>query len=223
VRSDGLAGLGEEGVEVEGAGVHGDVAGGGAGPLGGGEVAVELEAVAVGVFEVEGLADAVVGGAGEGDAGVAEAAEGVGEGGSVGVEDREVVEAGGAGGRRPTAPALPGVQADVVVVAAAGRGEEDGLGAHALDDVEAEDAVVEGEGAFEVGDAEVDVADADGAGHGGWYGRGAEIGAADGRVCSGGAGAAAVEALVSAGGEGGREKGGGDQWQSGWALLPLSV
>ena len=69
-----------------------------------------------------------------------------------------MVEAGGAGSGSGAAERFPGVEADVVVVAAGG---EEGCGvADALGDLEAEDAVVEGEGAVEVGDAEVDVADA---------------------------------------------------------------
>src|SRR4051794_30053794 len=55
------------------------------------------------------------------------------------------------------APALPGVEADVVVVAA-GR-DEGGLGAIALHQREAEHAAIEIEGALDVGDLEVDVAD----------------------------------------------------------------
>ena len=128
---------------------------GGAGPVGFGAVPVELYAVEVGVVEVEGFADAVVGGAVEGDVGGEEAAEGVGQGCAGGVEDGQVVEAGGAGRGRLAAEGFPGVEAYVVVVAAGG--EEGGGVAHALGDVEAEDAVVEGEGAVEVGDAEVDV------------------------------------------------------------------
>jgi len=108
--------------------------------------------------EVEGFADAVVGSAVEGDVGGEEAAEGVGQGCARGIEDGEVIEAGGAGWGRLAAEGLPGVEADVVVVAAGG---EEGRGvAHAQRDVEAEDAVIEGEGAVEVGDAEVNVAHA---------------------------------------------------------------
>jgi hypothetical protein len=146
---------GEEALEVEGVGVHGEAAVGAAGPVGFGAVPVELYAVEVWVVEVEGLADAVVGGPVERDVGGEEAAEGVGQGCACGIEDGEVVEAGGAGWGRLAAEGLPGVEADVVVVAAGG--EEGGGVAHAQGDVEAEDAVVEGEGAVEVSDAEVDV------------------------------------------------------------------
>lgn len=58
----------------------------------------------------------------------------------------------------------PGVECDVVV--AVSGGEEGGLVSPAFGDVEAEDSVVEGEVAFEVGDFEVDVADT---GVGGWW------------------------------------------------------
>ncbi len=69
---------GEEGAEIQGVGVHGEVAGGVAGPLGFGAVVVEFHSVAVRVLEVEGFGDAVVGGAVEGDVVGEEAAEGVG-------------------------------------------------------------------------------------------------------------------------------------------------
>ena len=135
-------GFGEEGFEVEGAGVHGQVALGVFGPLGFGAVPVEFDSVVVGVVEVEGLADAVVGGSVEGDIGGEEAVECVGERGTGGVEDGEVVEAGGSGRGRGATEGLPGVEADVVVVASGG--EEGGGVAEVLGDVEAEDSVVEG-------------------------------------------------------------------------------
>ena len=82
---------------------------------------------------------------------------------AVGVEERDVVEAGVAGGRRRRAGALPRVEADVVVVVAGGQeggveADRARVGGHA----EAERVAVEGERAIEVGDPEVDVADADG-------------------------------------------------------------
>ncbi len=177
---------GEQSLEVEGAGVHGQAAIGVARPFGFGAIPVELYAVEVGVVEVEGFADAVVGGAVEGDVGGEEAAESVGQGCARGIEDGEVVEAGGAGRGWLAAERLPGVEADVVVVAAGG--EEGGGVAHALRDVEAEDAVVEGERAVEVRDAKVDVAHA---------GLGM-----DGRSCSWGGHAVGWRRFVGAGVEG---------------------
>src|SRR4051812_7756835 len=77
-------------------------------------VPVELDPVAVGVGQVEGLADAVVGSAFERPAGLAEAAEGGGEGAAGRIADRRVEEAGAAGGRRRAAFGAPGVKPDVV-------------------------------------------------------------------------------------------------------------
>jgi len=94
---------GEQCLKLETTGVHSEVSGVVAGPGFFGTVPVELDAVAVGVAQIERFADAVVGGAVEGDAGGDEAPEGVGEFGAGRVEDRDVVEAGrtGRGGDPP--------------------------------------------------------------------------------------------------------------------------
>lgn len=145
-------------MQVEGSGVHGEVAAGVSGPLALGAIPVELYAVEVGVVEVECLADTMVGGSVKGYVGGEEAVQSVGECCACGVEDGEVVEAGGSGRWRRAAEGLPGVEADVMVVVTGG---EEGCGvADALGDFEAEDTLVEGEGAVEVGYAEMDVADA---------------------------------------------------------------
>ena len=70
-----------------------------------------------------------------------------------------MVEAGGAGRRRMAALALPGVEADVVVVVAGG--DEGGVLAVARLQLEAEHAAIEGERPLDVGDLEMGVADAD--------------------------------------------------------------
>jgi len=128
-------------------------------------VDVEFDAIAIGIVEVQRLADAVVAGARQGDAGLDEAGEGVGEVAAGGVEDRRVVEPGVARRRRGAAEAVPGVEAEVVVVAAGG--EERRLAAVALLQLEAEHAGIEGDGAVEVGDLEMHVPDASARGNGG--------------------------------------------------------
>ncbi len=148
----------EEAFEVEAAGVHGEIAFDVVGPEIARAIPVEFDAVVVGIAEVDGFADAVVGGAFERDFCGEDAAKSGGEFGARGVDDRGVVEAGGAGGRRIAAETFPRVEADVMVVAAGG--EECGGVAHALHDLQAEHAGVELDGAFEVGDLEMDVADA---------------------------------------------------------------
>ena len=85
-------------------------------------VPIELDAVLVGIAQIERLADAVVAGAVERDAGGDQPPQRVGERGPGRIEDRGVEEAGGAGRRRMAALALPGVEADMVVIAA-GRDE----------------------------------------------------------------------------------------------------
>ena len=76
---------------------------GGARPLLLRAVAIELDAVLVGVAEIERFADAVIAGAVELDAGLDQPAERVGERRARRVEDGDVVEPGraGGGGRPP--------------------------------------------------------------------------------------------------------------------------
>ena len=127
-----------------------------AGPLVAGAVAIEFDPVAIGVAEVEGFADAMVGGALQRDAGCDEALESVGEFGAVWIEDCEVIKAGAVRGRRRGAAALPCIEGYVMVIAAGGK--EGGL-RHPLRYLEAENAVIEGEGAFNIGHFQMNVAD----------------------------------------------------------------
>ena len=69
-----------------------------------------------------------------------------------------MVKARGAGRRRGATQALPGVQADVVVVAAGGQ-ERGGI-TEARGHLEAEHVAVKTQGAFQVGHLEVNVAEA---------------------------------------------------------------
>ena len=73
------------------------------------------------------------------------------------IQNRGVKQAGGAGRRRMAAFALPGVQPDVVVIAA--RGNERGLVAVTLHDLEAEHAAIKPQRAIEVGDLEMNMPD----------------------------------------------------------------
>src|SRR5215218_293096 len=132
-------------------------------PVGARAVVVELDAVAIGIREVDRDGATVVGRVLDRPVVVEQPAHGAAELAPVGVEERDVIEAGVTGRRRRAAGALPGVQADVVVVVAGGeeRGREAELapvGRHA----EPERVAVERERAVEVGDAQVHVADPDG-------------------------------------------------------------
>lgn len=153
-----IAGRGQQGLEIQRGGDHREFAVGGVGPVFTRAIPVEFDAVLVGIAQVEGFADAVVAGAFEGNAGVDQAPQGVGQIGAGGVEDREVEETGGARCGRVAAEAFPRVETDVVVIAAGG--DEGGLGAVALGEFETEHAAVEIECALQVGDLQMDVADA---------------------------------------------------------------
>jgi hypothetical protein len=126
----------------------------------------QLEVVAVGVGEVHGLVGAVIGELAQRDARRLQPAHGVGEPRPGRIVERDVVEARHAVGLRAAAGGLPGVEPQVVVIAA-GRDEQDvarrapaGDVARLGDDVEAEHADVEVAHPVDVGGAQVDVADA---------------------------------------------------------------
>ena len=128
-------------------------------------VAVELDAVLVGIAQIQRLADAVVAGAVELDAGLDHAIQRIRQRRARGIENGGVKQPGGAWRRRMAALAFPGVEADVMVIAA-GRNERR-TGAHPLHHLEAEHAAIEPQRAFEIGDLEMDMPDA-GAGNDGW-------------------------------------------------------
>ena len=85
-------------------------------------VPIKLDAVLVRVAQVKRLGDAVIGGAVERDLGDDQTVQRVGERLAGRVEDSRVEEAGSARGGRRAAFVLPGVEAEMVVVAA-GRNE----------------------------------------------------------------------------------------------------
>jgi hypothetical protein len=122
-------------------------------------IAIQLDPIPVRVVEVDRFAHPVVGSAGQRHARVDTAPHSVGEAAAIRVQDRVVVEAGAARGWRRPAGALPGVETDVVVVAA-GR-EECRLTAEPLLQLEPEHIAVERERSVQVGNLEMHVADAD--------------------------------------------------------------
>ena len=128
-------------------------------------VAVELDTVLVGIAQIERLADAVIAGAVKLDAGLDHAIQRIRQRRAGGIENGGVKQPGGARRRRMAAFAFPGVEPDVVVIAA-GRNERR-AGAHPLHHLEAEHAAIEAQRAFEVGDLEMDMPDP-GAGNDGW-------------------------------------------------------
>lgn len=99
------------------------------------EIPVEFDAILIGIGQIDGVADTVVGGTLKGDAGFDDALDGVGEVGAGGIEDGDVEEASAVGWGWLASGAFPGVDDDVMMITT-GR-EEDGAVAVAGGDVEA--------------------------------------------------------------------------------------
>ncbi len=114
--------------------------------------------VLVRVTQIEGFAHPVIAGSIQLDPRCQNAAQTVGRRPASRIENRGMVQA-----RRPRGggglQALPGVEADVVVMASCGN--ERRLGPVPLRDLEAEDAAVEPDRPFQVGHLEVDMTDPD--------------------------------------------------------------
>jgi hypothetical protein len=114
-------------------------------------------AVPLGIVEVQRLVGAVVRGAVDAPAPIQQAREGGRQVAARRVVDREVVQAGGAGGRGRATPTLPGVQADVVVIA---TGREKGRGAHVEEQIETQQVAIEADRPPKIGDPEMHMPDA---------------------------------------------------------------
>src|SRR5438270_12251240 len=87
---------------------------------------------------------------------IEQAFEGGGQIFALRIVDGEVVQASRAGSGRLPVLAFPGIEADVVVVAASG---EEGCGPHVKDQVEAQIVAIEADGALQVSDFEVNMSD----------------------------------------------------------------
>jgi len=149
----------QELVEVEGLGVHGEIAHGIARPEFLRFVTVKLDSILIGIAKIKRFTDAVIGSSVERNLSREESMQSCGEGGAIGIEDSGVVQTGGARRRRSTAETLPGVDGDVMMIAAGGK--KGGAGTKALHQLQAEHAAVKVESAFDVCDFEVHMANAD--------------------------------------------------------------
>src|SRR2546426_4308641 len=93
----------------------------GAGPPFPRPIPVELDTVFVGISQIERLAHAVIGGAVERDAGIDQPAQRVGQCGTGGIENSQMVETSRSRRWWMAARAFPCVQPDVVMILAAGN------------------------------------------------------------------------------------------------------
>src|SRR5262249_25270826 len=130
-------------------------------------VPVELDPVLVGIAQIERFAHAMIAGAVKLYARAQHAMQRIRQRRPRRIEDGGVIEAGRARRRRMAALALPGVEPDVVVIAASRY--ERRARTHALHQIEAEHIAIETQRAVKIGHLEMDVPDA-GAGDDGWIG-----------------------------------------------------
>src|SRR5262245_8659699 len=144
---------------VERACVHVEVTLGGARPPRLESVPAKLDAVAVGITQIERLAHAVIARTFQRNPSRKQSFQSVGECRPRRIQNSYVIKAGAAGRRGRTAAALPGVEADMVVVSASRY--EGRLMAVALGQRESKHAAIECERAVEIRDLEVDVPDLD--------------------------------------------------------------
>ena len=153
------SGDGQQRRQVQRIGRHGKPAGGVTRPLGGRTIPIELDAIAIRIPEIDRPADAVVSRAFEPHPEGDRATHGAGQLRRCRIEEGDMIKARGPSRRLSSAPALPSIQADVVVIAIGG--EEDSLGAITLGYFQADGTLVESRRALKVGHLEVDVSDAE--------------------------------------------------------------
>src|SRR5215211_926791 len=118
-------------------------------------IPVELDAVVVGIAEVKRLADPMVGGAFEWNFCIDQSTQRVTQSRARWIENRQMIEAGGAGRGRCAAAAFPGVETNMMVVVAS-RDKGD-LRSHALLNLESKNVAVERERAIDVGNLQMHV------------------------------------------------------------------
>lgn len=150
--------FGQQGLQVKRARKHCQHAASVTRPLFLRSIPVQLDSVAIGVAKVEGLADAMIRRTLQLDARLDQPPQSIGQRRPSGVENGNVVEPRRSRWRWRSALTLPSVQANVMVIPA--RRQERRLPPHALHDLEAQHTVVERDRPFQVGDFEMDVADA---------------------------------------------------------------
>jgi tRNA G18 (ribose-2'-O)-methylase SpoU len=137
--------------------VHRDVAVGVARPFCFRSIPGQLDAVAIRIGQVDRLADAVIGDTLQGDARINNASHRSCEVRARRVADCKVIEAGMVRWSGRSTPALPCVEADVVVITTSRQERRVMVQTHDL--IESEHAAVKADRAIDVGDLQVDVTD----------------------------------------------------------------
>src|SRR6202167_2409413 len=151
-------GSGEKRHEIEMPGVHGKLSVGRARPDFAGPVPVKLDAVFIGIAQIECFADALIGSAVERTFGFDQPAQRIAQSGPRRVKDREMIKAGRSLWRRRPTAAFPGAEPNVMMITA-GR-NKCRLPAEPLRQLEAEDAGIEGQRPVDIGHLQMDVTNA---------------------------------------------------------------
>ena len=152
--------LGQQGGKVEGVGEHRQPAIGGVRPLVLGTISVKFDAVLIGIVQIKRFAGAVIGRAVERNARVLQSAQGIAQRGSGRVENRDVKEAGCTWRRWLSTRTFPGVEPDVVMVAASG--DKRRARTEPLHKGKPEHAAIKRERTFDVGNLQMYVTDPNG-------------------------------------------------------------
>jgi hypothetical protein len=164
--------LGQQAAEIKRAGEHRQLTFGCQRPFFPGAVAVEFNPILVGIAQIKGFTDPVVGGPIQRVAGPLEAAERLRQGRTRGIKDGCVVQSRRAYRGRRAAETLPSVEPNVMVIAA-GR-DKRRLAAKSLHQLKTQYVTVKIKGPLQVSDFEMNMADADRRINGSKHGKKAE-------------------------------------------------
>jgi len=151
--------ISKQAIEVEWPRIHGETSVRHPRPLLRRSIPIELDAILVGIPQIQGLADAVIRRAVQHDTRGGDAAKSVGKLGPGRIEDREMVQARASGRRRRAPTTLPGVQPDMVMITAGSH--ERRSWTEPLRELKAEHVAIEAERAIQVRYPEMNMPDAD--------------------------------------------------------------
>ena len=150
-------GFGEERVQIEWPREHGQLTPGGPRPFFPGAIAIKLDSIFVGITQIKRFAYAVVAGAIEWNIRRHQSLQGIRQRRPRRVKNGKMKETGATGRWGRPGETFPGVEADVMMISASR--DKGGASTPALRQLEPENAAIEFQRSFQVGDLEMDVTD----------------------------------------------------------------
>lgn len=151
--------IAKQAIEVEWPRIHGETSVRHPRPLLRRSIPIELDTILIGISQIQSFADAVIGCAVENDTRRGDATKRVGKLGPGWIQDGEMVQARGSGGRRRAPTTFPGIQPNVVVIAA-GRDERRGW-TEPLRELKAQHFAIEAQRPIQFCNPQMNVPDAD--------------------------------------------------------------